>query len=92
MIMKKMNFRQYYFLLGLILVMFLPFACSDDDNEKEEPVGPVTEMFEVKDITELLFTQEEGTQALKLSSNVSWTAVTDNQLVYFIENLRKRGR
>ena len=76
MIMKKMNFRQYYFLLGLILVMFLPFACSDDDNEKEEPVGPVTEMFEVKDITELLFTQEEGTQALKLSSNVSWTAVT----------------
>lgn len=76
MIMKKMNFKGWGILLSIILITILPFGCSDSDNETEEPVGPVNEIFEVKDRTECLFTQEAGTVTMSLSANVSWTAVT----------------
>lgn len=76
MIMKRMNFKGWSILLSIILVMILPFGCSDSDNKTDEPVGPVDEIFEVKDITEFLFTQEAGTATMSLSANVSWTAVT----------------
>ncbi len=71
-----MNFKGWSILLGIILVTILPFGCSDSDNKTDEPVGPVNEIFEVKDITEFLFIQEAGTATMSLSTNVSWTAVT----------------
>lgn len=76
MIMRKMNFKGWSILLSVILITILPFGCSDSDNKTDEPVGPVNEVFEVKDLTEFLFTQETGTVTMSLSANLSWTAVT----------------
>lgn len=73
--MKKVNFRKWHVLLGVVLITALWFGCSDDNKETNEPVEPVTEIFEVKDITEFLFTQEEKSVTVSLSANVAWTGV-----------------
>lgn len=74
--MKETIFKKWLVLLGIVLITAFPMACSDDKESNELDPGPLTEVFEVKDHTELLFEKEANSVKLELLSNVSWTAVS----------------
>lgn len=74
-----MNFKKWYTLLCLVFAIALPFACSDDKDGETEVIAPITEEFKLEeDLTELLFKQESSSITLKLSTNLSWTAVSSS--------------
>ena len=73
--MKRIDFKKWFVFAAVLLTGMYFFACSDDKDDGVVDVDPLEEIFDV-DKSELLYGMEGETISMKLTSNVSWTAVS----------------